>query len=708
MLINHVEFHNFRIYKGTNQISFSPKEAKNISIICGRNGYGKTTFLMGLVWCLYGKHMEEVDELYKKEIKENGGYRMYIANSLNKLAKKEGESKFHVAITFTEVNIPSVPCKEIRIIREFNIYNPKDGDPEIYIDGHKNELTKDIENGNQLFIQELILPKEIAKFFFFDAEKIVTLATELNKQETRRKLSEAYSEVLGIKKYRDLKEHLEEVFSEIKKESASVADRQQLNTLNADIENLGVELSEAENRIQELEQEKSETNYKINQLQEKLIRAGNAITVEELESLREQKQRLQEESDTLKGKLKDLFEIVPFAIAGGKLTVVYEQVHQESEQKAESYRLDDLRIKMDSILTSFERDTDVDRLQDILIHRDVKKFFVRKLEENLNRFFGIAELEVQKSEKVKSLHDFSESEKNELETLLTNLRSNYKDLFARISKDYSRARNELNLISRKLAQAESNEEKPHIAEYRRQKQEFDHRLIQIDNEIKRLSEKVGKLNNQKTQFVKQKSDLSYKIQASEKNKDKSELIEKEIKILNDFIKSFKERKKKSLEDQILNCLDIFMHKRNFIKRVQIDIMDNDEIDINLYDESNERVDLGQLSMGERQLYASALLQGLVEESSINFPVFIDSPMQKLDDKHAENIIKHFYPNVSNQVVLSPIPIREMNKYEFDLVKSHVNSCYIINNINESASEFISVETDKLFNVFEQLTHEPNH
>jgi hypothetical protein len=24
-----VEFHNFRIYKGTNQISFSPKEAKN-------------------------------------------------------------------------------------------------------------------------------------------------------------------------------------------------------------------------------------------------------------------------------------------------------------------------------------------------------------------------------------------------------------------------------------------------------------------------------------------------------------------------------------------------------------------------------------------------------------------------------------------------------------------------------------------------------
>lgn len=51
-------------------------------------------------------------------------------------------------------------------------------------------------------------------------------------------------------------------------------------------------------------------------------------------------------------------------------------------------------------------------------------------------------------------------------------------------------------------------------------------------------------------------------------------------------------------------------------------------------------------MGERQMYASALLSSLVDESEIEFPVFIDSPMQKFDEQHAENIIKYFYPNVS--------------------------------------------------------------
>ena len=40
------------------------------------------------------------------------------------------------------------------------------------------------------------------EFFFFDAEEITSIA-EMNSIEDKRKLSRAYSEVLGIKKYED-------------------------------------------------------------------------------------------------------------------------------------------------------------------------------------------------------------------------------------------------------------------------------------------------------------------------------------------------------------------------------------------------------------------------------------------------------------------------------------------------------------------------
>ena len=50
--------------------------------------------------------------------------------------------------------------------------------------------------------------KDIARFFFFDSERIVALA-DTNTSEEKRKLNSAYNEVLGVKKYEDLKKNLE-------------------------------------------------------------------------------------------------------------------------------------------------------------------------------------------------------------------------------------------------------------------------------------------------------------------------------------------------------------------------------------------------------------------------------------------------------------------------------------------------------------------
>ena len=57
MYIKEIELNNFRIYKGSNKIDLSTTDSKNIVVVSGKNGYGKTTFLMSLVWCLYGKQM---------------------------------------------------------------------------------------------------------------------------------------------------------------------------------------------------------------------------------------------------------------------------------------------------------------------------------------------------------------------------------------------------------------------------------------------------------------------------------------------------------------------------------------------------------------------------------------------------------------------------------------------------------------------------
>jgi len=188
MRINRISLSNFRIYKGFNNLVLNTTndgDNKNITIIAGQNGFGKTTFLTALVWGFYGKLIAEVDEKYKKEIYESGGYKKFANLILNRDTKTDDhvEKEFSVEIEISDIYIPSVPCRKIIIHRTYNTTKEVETS-KILIDGFENELTKEV--GPDIFINDFILPREIAKFFFFDAEKIVSLAeiqTNLEKNE---------------------------------------------------------------------------------------------------------------------------------------------------------------------------------------------------------------------------------------------------------------------------------------------------------------------------------------------------------------------------------------------------------------------------------------------------------------------------------------------------------------------------------------------
>lgn len=133
--------------------------------------------------------------------------------------------------------------------------------------------------------------------------------------------------------------------------------------------------------------------------------------------------------------------------------------------------------------------------------------------------------------------------------------------------------------------------------------------------------------------------------------------------------------------------------------VKIEILD-DLIEINLFDARNALIKKETLSKGEQQLYATALLKALVDESEIEFPVFIDSPLQKFDKDHSRNIICEFYPNISKQVTIFPLIKKELTKEEFDLLESKVNSCFIIKNIEQDKSVFEELIPSEFIKLFE--------
>ena len=162
-----------------------------------------------------------------------------------------------------------------------------------------------------------------------------------------------------------------------------------------------------------------------------------------------------------------------------------------------------------------------------------------------------------------------------------------------------------------------------------------------------------------------------------------------IHTIQKFLLRFKDEKKKALEKKLENKLISFLHKKELVHKVVVDIQGNGEdVDINLYDSNDRKIDKGILSMGERQMFASALLGALVEETELEFPVFIDSPTK-------------FYPNVSKQVILFPLLMKELTEEEYKLIESYVNRAYLIEN-TKTGSHFKEVSPDVLFDQYRQF------
>jgi DNA sulfur modification protein DndD len=687
MKINKIKFQNFRIYKGENEILFAPNASKNISIIAGKNGFGKTTFLTSLIWVFYGKMMSEVEDKYKKDIKNAGGYEKFIKTLLNREVKTdyENNSKINpvlsVEIELKDILIPSIPCKSVVIKRSYDLKTDEE-DLKITIDGLENELTKEV--GFEVFINDFILPREIAKFFFFDAEKIVSLAEAKSKSELKN-LSKAYSEVLGIKKYEDLKKNLETLLTKLRRSGASPLQQTKLFEL-ADAETELTELIDF-NLEKQANIDREITNHRINSdsLQEKLIREGNGITLEELQKMKSERDALKLESIEIKNKLKKLMDIAPLVIAGKKLVQLNEQLIFERNSNSKSVDKTFLINELNSFSTALLKN-----LEPLSLDAASKS----KVAEALSKTLSEKEISKEKSNSGAILLDFTQEQFRNFEAVFNNIKGAFSSQFNAVVQEEKNNRMYLSKVYHQIKQAEARKDNPLAQKLREEKKEAEEKITVLTLNKGKLIEEFESLNTRLASTKKVLSEYEKNFKLVETDQKKYEVTEKLLIKINTIIQKIKEDKKYSLQKSIMLGLKKIMHKNDFIHNIRVNVVD-DVMDIDLLDKNDQIIDKDSLSKGEQQLYATALLKALVDESGIKFPVFIDSPLQKFDKYHSKNIIKEFYPAISEQVVLFPLLEKELSELEYDYLKPNVNKVFVIEN-NNNGSSFKPFAVDQLF------------
>ncbi|NLJ20470.1 MAG: AAA family ATPase [Bacteroidales bacterium] len=689
MKIKTIELNNYRLYKGINKIVFPNGNNKNLYLISGENGFGKTTFLHSLLWCLYGRLMIDIDETFRKEM-SNGGYNNMVINNLNQICrqklhtevtqstltriKKEGYSadtefikewsQYYVTLEFTDILIPSIPCQSLKITRSYDILLDKEN-VEILIDGSINELASEI--GNEVFINDFILNKDIARFFFFDSEKIVSLA-ETNTIDEKRKLCSAYNEVLGVKKYEDLKKNLENMRLRFRRKSDDVDSRNKLNSLLSKQKSLNETIAEQDQQTADLDRQLILLRKEDENLQILLLREGNDTTLEELNKQKALLETTRKKDAEYKQQLKLFLEYAPFAISGKLLQQTKIQLEKDfnilqsqNDVRNQNFLLSNINAEMQQVFNN------------IKISAKDKKQLVDSFNNIISRYQTNTTDET-------PLLSVSKEDFDEFLAVYSNITTTYRFEFEHLADDYRKNKQVMERTARNISNMNSKENDNVIKSIRRQKNESERRIAELEQKIRQLHEERGAINKELAVISRQISELSKKVSLDDSNSKKDKIAEQLIAELNTFLILLKKEKKSALESRIKITMNNLMHKVDFIQNVDVVVVD-DVIDINLYATGGSIIKKESLSKGEQQLFATSLLKALVEESGIQFPVFIDSPLQKFDKSHAKKIITEFYPTVSKQVILFPLLHKELTEEELEIMKPYVNSAFVLKNNN---------------------------
>ena len=700
MLINKIILNNYRLYEGENTISFNFDETKNIYLVCGENGFGKTTFLHSLLWCLYGRFVGDIpvsgQDSSNYTATQKGNLNLSAARRYEELAspeaiaaiKKNGYTGYEeiqkdsicsVTICFTEVGIPSIPCRNICVKRSYDALLQKE-DVEILIDGNRNELTEEI--GPDVFINDFILNKDIASLFFFDSEEIVSLA-ETSTIADRRKLSQAYEEVLGIRKYEDLKTNLESLRLRYRKKSKDLTLRDKLESLESERDAKKQEALNLESTIEQMQASMDALREENEQLQTKLSREGSSVKTEELQRVKAVIEHCKQEDARMKNAIKQFIDYAPFAVAGN----VFSQAYQLAKADHNTTAINNAAVAQNSVLDALSSDM-VQLLSSMPLKKKETEEAQKKLESIIAKYRGgTSNREIRLN--------ISDEDFAEIEAVYNSLTTTYKLEFSTLAEAYRKNRITLERNARRLANIQSKESDEVVKALRDKKNEIEQKIKDTDEQLRQNHVKTGELKLTLESLNKQIKELSRKVSVDDADEEKDKVASELIGELDTFLFSLKETKKSSLEMRIRNALNTLMHKEDFIGRVEVELED-DSMDIKLYSPNGFEIDKALLSKGEKQLYATSVLKALVDESGIQFPVFIDSPLQKFDKSHASKIITEFYPSISKQVILFPLLHKELTATEYDMLKPYVENTVVISN-DTVRSTFKKVNPEKLMN-----------
>ena len=282
MLLKSLKVKDFRQFKGEQLITFATDTQKNVTLIMGDNGTGKTTLAQAFTWCLYGKTEGFVVD------------KILLCKATSKDMLPGDTEKVRAELTLTHKGIEYTFVSEQLYVKDSSGTIKTQGQRKfniMYKQSGQIEYVKESQLDGQM---KEILPPELARYFFFDGE-CITEMSKLLRQGKGDEFARAVRSLLGLDAFTATIEHLKKAVKDydrqydVNSDSHIAGYNQQIAQLDTEIEHIDKELIPVTEKIEELQMliEKNKSSAELAERKKKLIARREALVSQKSRNINE-------------------------------------------------------------------------------------------------------------------------------------------------------------------------------------------------------------------------------------------------------------------------------------------------------------------------------------------------------------------------------------------------------------------------------------
>ena len=676
MKISQIVLYNVGPYIDRNEFNISVRDKnKNIVLIGGKNGAGKTTFFKSIKTCLYGSKVWGFDAAGKEYFN--------IIDSLINIRNQYNDT----VKAYVEIELRFEDGKQLdtyRLHREWK--KTKKSISETFIISKNDDVLEDDIKADFINYLLSIIPPDMFNFYFFDGESIADFFLGNN---GNKNFKNAFLKLYGL----DTLSIMIDNFNRYNKRKIGLDNAYETyKSAKLNIEKISIELDSLRSQKDELENKIDLYHVKIKALNDDYARNGG-VSFTEWKELTSNLNKEESRREELNRWLKDAANNnLPFVILKGQMKALLEELEAE-RSCASNQKL-------------------------VEVFKDKK--FNKKFADFLAKY-GL------KSGQAKEITDFivSETDRNSEVPLFDLSSSQYNRLIAQIiiksqfdGKAIIKTVREIESSiksSKKLREqllASSIDGYDNLV---KEKTNIEKEISSLTVQLEKITQDILIKEIDKEQaddaFVKAKTDYEKML----KNKSITSISSRAVAAYTLLEEELIVRQGKLLQQEFIKYFSSIINKDNFIDGIVIDkninvipykLVDVTFVQIDNYLRINEKTHFLELfdknyimevnklrmgledsiklpspisapfSQGERQIYIMSLYLALLKTSRKDIPFFIDTPFARIDSNHRSKIVNEFFRGISNQMFILSTDEEIVGIYK-DMLEDKISNKFLL-------------------------------